>query len=564
MSSAPRVREAGCSCIVGRCAAASRHATRFGRRPQATDEATCQRFSLRQQAATFDLDGMPYYPGIGGGKRPTKPNQFLRAIAVALTTGVICQDWLAAASVVLLYLIWRWLVPTDGPPILALALSFQWLQVTAGIFYAGVTGRRLEAIESSDYRTMVIIGLVCVFALLIGLKGGLWFWRATPEVNRGESYSIRTKPLFVVYIASVALNGTLQEYAWLVPGLTQGILAVGFFRYGLLFLLLRRFVRPPEQWNLLGGILAGELVLGASGFFAGFREPLMIGLLVLLERFDRRRLAHWLRLGGLAATIFGAGLVWTGVKNEYRRNFENDQFATSRRARLERLGALSRERFGATWDDLLLDVDALVARVWTIYYPALAIERVPAVLPHTGGSILVGAVRHVLMPRLFFPGKGELPSDSEMVRQYSGIWVAGSETGTSIAFGYAAESYIDFGIPVMFLPILGFGLFMGAAHRFLLRRIHNPELGAALAAVIFWLSLYQFERSWVRILGQSLTLMIFLGGGGYVLDRALEARAGGRVRRRRPLPGAAVETGLGVASTAGAATPLPRPSAPRP
>ena len=36
---------------------------------------------------------------------------------------------------------WRFLRPTEGPPILALALSFQWMQITLGIFYTAYFAR---------------------------------------------------------------------------------------------------------------------------------------------------------------------------------------------------------------------------------------------------------------------------------------------------------------------------------------------------------------------------------------------------------------------------------------
>ena len=107
------------------------------------------------------------------------------------------------------------------------------------------------------------------------------------------------------------------------------------------------------------------------------------------------------------------------------------------------------------------DMDFFVDRLWAVYYPALALQRVPRVLPHENGQILWAAVRHILTPRLFFPDKPNIASDSDMVRKYSGVWVAGAEVDTSIAFGYAAEAYVDFAVPLMFLPILVWGLLLG-------------------------------------------------------------------------------------------------------
>jgi hypothetical protein len=156
-----------------------------------------------------------------------------------------------------------------------------------------------------------------------------------------------------------------------------------------------------------------------------------------------------------------------------------------------------------------------------VYYPALAVSRVPLVLPHTDGAILKQAILHALEPRILFPDKAALRSDSVMVQRYSGIPVAGPQENTSIAFGYAAEGYLDFGVPGMFLPVLLWGVFLGAAYAWFLRTIACRELALATAVVIFWLSLYLFERSWAMTIGFSGTLMIYFGGAMVIADRCL-------------------------------------------
>ena len=114
--------------------------------------------------------------------------------------------------------------------------------------------------------------------------------------------------------------------------------------------------------------------------------------------------------------------------------------------------------------------------MWIVYYPSLAIARVPSVLPHTNGAILNTALTHIVTPRVFFPDKPDLMSDSDKVRKYSNMRVAGRESNTSIAFGYAAEAYIDFGIPVMFVPVFCFGLFLGVMYAFFRSIIWHREL----------------------------------------------------------------------------------------
>jgi hypothetical protein len=245
----------------------------------------------------------------------------------------------------------------------------------------------------------------------------------------------------------------------------------------------------------------------------------------MVEIFDWRRTAHLVSLAALVALMIAASVVWMGVRNTYRRDFTQiDSFATSQSARMDRISSLGLDFLRSDREDLLETLDALVDRMWVIYYPALAVARVPSVVPHTNGSILGAAVAHVLMPRALFPDKPDLPSDSDLVRQYSGVWVAGRDEGTSIAFGYAAEAYIDFGLPMMFVPCALFGLFVGVVYGLFVAHIFHREIAVAAVTVMFWLGLYLFERSSANLLGYSMSLFVYLGVPTLVVDRFLLSR----------------------------------------
>jgi hypothetical protein len=242
-----------------------------------------------------------------------------------------------------------------------------------------------------------------------------------------------------------------------------------------------------------------------------------MAIIALFEVFNPRRVQQWVGLAVVGAALAMLSVFWISVRSEYRKEFDNETFANSESVRIARMSEIT-----STWmndkHDTWEDLDALVDRMWVIYYPALAVTRVPSVLPHTDGSILTGALTHVFSPRIFFPSKAELANDSDMVRRYSGLWVAGSDQNTSIAFGYAGESYIDFGLPWMFIPVLLYGLLAGVAYQELSVRLHHEELRAGLLAVIFWLGLYLFERSWVKTMGLMGTLLVYLGGPALMLD----------------------------------------------
>jgi len=450
------------------------------------------------------------------------------AAALALLLSYVADDWIAGIGIVVLWLIWRLLrsgPSHNEPPVLPLALSFQWVQVTLGVYYLAVTGRELEAHYASDYRPMVLIGLGCVTALTVGLALGMKFGEGFGASPKSEArYSLPWRTLLYAYIGATVGNGVLQGLAWSIPSLTQGLLAIGFVRLGILFLMFRRLMRPRPRWEWFAGFLVFELMLGFTGYFAGFREPMALAALAMLEVFRPRAPAHWIRMGVVAVLAVTCGVLWMGIRSAYRSEIDSRQLTNSRVERLGRVGELSSEWLNTDSRTLLEDVDGLVDRLWVIYYPALAVSRVPEVVPHENGAILRAALTHLVTPRILFPGKGKLVSDSDLVRKYSGVLVASTDQGTSIAFGYAAESYVDFGLPWMFVPSLLFGVFMGGAYRLVFVVIRNRELSTGLASVVFWLSLYLFERSWVRTLGMSLTLLITIGGLTFLLDRLLSRR----------------------------------------
>ena len=97
--------------------------------------------------------------------------------------------------------------------------------------------------------------------------------------------------------------------------------------------------------------------------------------------------------------------------------------------------------------------------------------------------------------------------------------MAGANEDTDIAFGYAAESYIDYGVPMMFLPVFIWGTFMGVCYAGMFKYFRHRDIAVSVTTVICWLSLYLFERSWAKTIGLGGTLMIYVGSLSFVLDR---------------------------------------------
>src|SRR5205814_10532634 len=172
-------------------------------------------------------------------------------------------------------------------------------------------------------------------------------------------------------------------------------------RLGVLFVLRRRSWRATPRWGRIATVVGIEVVLGITGFFAAYREQVVLAALAVLEVFDRRNRQHWIEVVTSGVVAVMLGLVWMGIRTQYRREFvELDQFANSRSARIDRVRDLASAFMNADSSDVWNTADVLVERLWAIYYPALALERVPKVIAHTDGEIFGAALRHIVTPRI--------------------------------------------------------------------------------------------------------------------------------------------------------------------
>ena len=377
----------------------------------------------------------------------------------------------------------------------------------------------------SDWQPFVVVALVWISLLAIALYYGAEIVRHKfPPASDGPRSALSNKVLYGAYAASLVMTGGVQELAWQFPAFTQAILAVTFSHLALVFLLTRRFTRPTLQWGNFAILMGIEVLVGFTGYFAGFREPLTMGAIAVFEVFDRRDARHWVFMGVLAIALGMSSLIWITIRGELRQQIDDEVVEASRSERFERARTVSSGLLSESSSDYEGAMVQLVNRLWAVEYPAMAMQRVPAIVPHTDGQIMNDALVHLVTPRFLFPDKPDLVSDSELVRKYAGANVAGLESNTSIAFGYAGESYVDYGIPLMFVPIIIYGLLMGAAYQAWLAVIKHRDLAIGLVTVIFWLELYLFERSWAKTLGGTVTMMVYLGGLTYLVDQWLMLR----------------------------------------
>jgi len=441
------------------------------------------------------------------------------SLLIGVVFAYLTGDWIVLPAMLLLWTFWR-VLPDDGVgPGLQFSFSFHLFQIIAGVFYFGLTERIVTAQLAPQHHRMMVLAVGSLAAMFLGfLTADRWMQRRRGTVERLQ-FRVSLTQLFALYVVSMLARDVLFQLAGETPAMRQPIMALSAVQIGMLYLVVRRLFMENRIIIVLL-LLVFETARGFTGFYSGFKEPVILATIAAVEVLKPRRVTHWLVIAGLIATVFCTSVVWLGIRGAIREDLQSGPVRTQ----TERL-AFAVQEFRYWWqsdpDDKLGDVDALVDRIWDIYYTALALDRVPNVVPHENGAILAAAAQHVLAPRFLFPDKPELPSESDDVRKYTNQQVAGREQGTTIAFGYVIQSFIDYGLPWMFLPPLGLGIFLGLSYRWFVTTLHYEEILLAFLAVAFWSNLMPYNVAWAKLIGKLLTSMVYVGALAVIFDHVV-------------------------------------------
>src|SRR5258706_10183756 len=159
-------------------------------------------------------------------------------LLVSALLGALLDQWLVAASLPVLWAVWRFLRFDDGPAVLGFAFTFHWSQTIIGVYYFILTGRQPLAMQANLWAQMTLISLACVAVFVVGLVAGERMVARRIPLRRMREASLAWGNLLIFYFALLIFRGALRDLAWSMnPGLTQGMLALTYIRYGLFYLI---------------------------------------------------------------------------------------------------------------------------------------------------------------------------------------------------------------------------------------------------------------------------------------------------------------------------------------
>ena len=406
------------------------------------------------------------------------------------------NPWLTVSSLLILpfliFPLWR----KGEPPVLSFLLFLQWLEVSLKIFHADfqhVTVEEMFKREGAFYSGTEIehalwLSLAGLAALAMGMRCAIARMRFSKFPENETQFEISffsTRKLFMAYLVLFGLYASSNSFVWLNPGLSQPLLALLNFKWAALFLLAYAVFQRKAGYSYLVITLLLEIVSGFLSYFAQFRGVFLVLASAFLTLHFRMRMKAVIVVLIMLSIFLFLGSVWSAIKMEYRSFLMSKEETEQSMAPVQTRSQKLFELIGSV--NLQQGGETLAERIAYVDFFARVLQMVPQYVPHENGSLWRNAVMHVLTPRLLFPDKPDLESDSEITRRYTGVMVAGAEKQTSIGIGYFAESYVDFGPRLMFLPLLLLGLLQGLIYRYFVSRakIGPIRYGVVTASLLF-------------------------------------------------------------------------------
>ena len=453
---------------------------------------------------TRRLIGWAYVGRSGAGIH--SPSFWVLVVAqVIFLVGGIGPNWiLALLSVAVLaagtILLWR---PGESP-ILVFIFSYSWLQSSIAIYHANWLSIDVAEYAPffSETRSATVLSLGGILTLALGMRLGAGPRRVNDVLGpRQIAMSQPVDRWFRLYALAWVGSFLALSYAWVVPGLSQPLLALAAMKWAFFYMLaFAYFLRGLRAGWLLPCAFLFELVTSIGGYFSDFKAVFFVTLSAAVASGVKFSPGKLISSTLLAVLLVILGIVWTAVKGDFRdfvsggggEQVMTVDYATRLSKLADLVGDLDR-------DSLANGADQFLRRISYVELFGVVLANVPSIEPHTEGAILWDAVVRPFTPRLLFPDK-DVIDDSARTLRYTGGLVGAAES-TSVSLGYVAETFIDFGEYGLFAALLGIGCFYGAIYRILVRwKSSRGLLGTSLATAAL-LNTAALENSFTKVFG---------------------------------------------------------------
>jgi hypothetical protein len=419
------------------------------------------------------------------------------------------------AGALLLYILktfWR----VNETKHLLVNMLLYWSVVAILIPYAELSNKSLNDLTRYGKADLYSASWLSLFALTFYLIGIHIVTKKIKSVQQDSLYNILrrydSRRLILLYVIVSLLSALFNSSIIHVPG-GQLLLAISYLKWVLLTLLIVQTLVVQANRNLVIVLVIVEVLLSFSGFWAAFKDYILVAIGAYLMFSPRLSLKTYFILSFVFLISLFLAVVWTYSKGEYRKYLtggERTQLIVEQDnlTNIQKFYEIAQRDFSSEnfKENFLIGLENLVYRVSYVEFLALTMKQVPTYIPHENGNLLINALEHILKPRILFPDKKPI-YDSELTSKYTGVQFAGAEQGTSFSLGTVAESYVDFGKYYMFIPIFFFGLWIGWMYKYFIVNGYNIIWGMCYSAPIFQFA-WSFPVPTAKFFGWSVTYFI--------------------------------------------------------
>lgn len=406
--------------------------------------------------------------------------------------------------------------------VLFLPIFYQWTEVVltpVSTIWLNVPLDEL-AERGSNLQVGALYALGGVTALAVGVSIPVRLAsKYKPIANiRNEALVADFRVIAVVSLTLIALGYTFSIISGIIGSARELFNSLSQVKIVGLFILSYWCFFRRERFAFLGLVFGFEIAIGISGFFADFKNSLLtlfIAALVARPKFGKASVIPALLAGALLLFV---AVFWSHVKADYRtlvNQGTGGQIVLAHHS--ERASFMFQELIQMDSEGLRQGFDKLVSRHGYIQYLSETLDYVPAFYPHENGGITSAVLRHITMPRIFYPSKPPLPSDTEQMAKYTGRAMLWNASSTSISLGHLAELYVDFGYFGGVLGMFMIGLLCGCVVRYICVSTKTADLVKVGLCVMVCLQIAYFGLAYVKLIGALLfcsgVAILFLNKG---------------------------------------------------